>query len=650
MNTSMKQRIMTLVVMVAVVVMALGAIHQSALAAEPSWRVDANGNITKNGTIFRIKGASWFGLEGRYEISSDAINPRGAPMEEYMGNVFWASSSRTYASDISEFVGMGLNTIRLPLVHESLSGTDPQGMDPYLKNTSSVRIANSLLALQTIVKDLDSAGMAVILDIHSCSNYVDWRKGRFDARPPWTDANRANYDYKREDCSCASSNNPSTVTRIQAYDESTWLADLKNLAGWPASLGVSNIMGIDMFNEPWDYTWSEWMTMVNAGYSAANAVDPNLLYFVQGVGVTADTEDGTPSTTTSVPFGPDTNLNPNWGENLYNASATPPSIPKNQLVFDAHTYGPSVFVQRQFLDPSQTACAGLDGDNAAAAKCNIVINPTLLATGWQEHFGYLKALGYGLVIGEFGGNPAWPGGKASLRDQSMWSYITDHTVDWQWQTAFVNYLVSAHICDTIYWSLNPESGDTGGLYTTPYDPSSNTGGWGTWTGVDTQKTGLLANVWGSSCVSPNGTTATATPTSNVPVATSTHTRTPTTGPSATRTRTPTAGPSLTRTRTPTTGPTTAVTATPTTPPNGPCSPVSSTITAPFTYDGTGTYCWQSSNLGSYINSWNLNAGGLKVNGVDETNLYVASGSLPAKVNGYWYVAYVGTTYGHFEAK
>jgi endo-1,4-beta-xylanase len=117
----------------------------------------------------------------------------------------------------------------------------------------------------------------------------------------------------------------------------------------------------------------------------------------------------------------------------------------------------------------------------------------------------------------------------------------------------------------------------------------------------------------------------------------------------TRTNTPTVGPSLTPTRTNTPGGPTATTPTATTPPGGACSPVTATITAPFTKDGAGTFCWQSSNLGSYVNSWNLVS--LTINGVNETNLYVASGSYPAKINGYWYVAYNGQyAWSHFEAK
>jgi lysophospholipase L1-like esterase len=128
---------------------------------------------------------------------------------------------------------------------------------------------------------------------------------------------------------------------------------------------------------------------------------------------------------------------------------------------------------------------------------------------------------------------------------------------------------------------------------------------------------------------PNGPTPTRTPTIGA-------SSTPTTGPS------PTGTSSLTPTRTPTA-------AGPTATPGSTCSPVTATITAPFTQDGAGAFCWQSSNLGAYINSWNLTS--LTVNGVNATNLYVAAGSLPAKINGYWYVSYNSTvSWGHFEAK
>jgi len=133
-----------------------------------------------------------------------------------------------------------------------------------------------------------------------------------------------------------------------------------------------------------------------------------------------------------------------------------------------------------------------------------------------------------------------------------------------------------------------------------------------------------------------------------PVFTLTPTRTFTTGPTATKTLTPvislTPSPGASPTRTFTVAPT--ITQTQTT---SACSPVTSTITAPFTYDGAGTFCWQSSNLGTYVNSWNTTS--VSINGTSFTNVYVAAGSYPAKVNGYWYVSYNSAlSYGHFETK
>lgn len=150
----------------------------------------------------------------------------------------------------------------------------------------------------------------------------------------------------------------------------------------------------------------------------------------------------------------------------------------------------------------------------------------------------------------------------------------------------------------------------------------------------------LAGLGCFTSTTPNPTnTPTRTNTPVGPTNTPTRTNTPGTGPTNTPSRTPTpgTGPTLTPTRTPTPGSGAA------------CSPVNGTITAPFTQDGVGTFCWQSTNLGAYVNSWNLD--NLTINGVNCTNVYVAAGSLPAKINGFWYVTYTSSVaWGHFETK
>ena len=133
-------------------------------------------------------------------------------------------------------------------------------------------------------------------------------------------------------------------------------------------------------------------------------------------------------------------------------------------------------------------------------------------------------------------------------------------------------------------------------------------------------------------------TSTPTPTGSLPAPT--FTRTPTPSPTC-----PCISPTPTRTSTRTLTPT----ITSTTPTGGTCSPVNATITAPFSWDGAGTLCWQSSNLGSYINNWSTTS--VTLNGVNITNMYIPSSSYPAKIGGFWYISLnSAVTWGHFEAK
>jgi hypothetical protein len=73
------------------------------------------------------------------------------------------------------------------------------------------------------------------------------------------------------------------------------------------------------------------------------------------------------------------------------------------------------------------------------------------------------------------------------------------------------------------------------------------------------------------------------------------------------------------------------------------------VTAPFSFDGAGTYYWKMANIPNYINSWNLDS--LVINGVELKNVWVSSANLPAKQNGYYYITYKGSyPWSHFEAK
>jgi len=72
------------------------------------------------------------------------------------------------------------------------------------------------------------------------------------------------------------------------------------------------------------------------------------------------------------------------------------------------------------------------------------------------------------------------------------------------------------------------------------------------------------------------------------------------------------------------------------------------ISTDFSKDGSGTFCWFIPCIGSYINSWNLAT--LEINGQDFTNTWASASSLPATIDGGYYIYYVGNyAWSHFEA-
>jgi len=243
-------------------------------------------------------------------------------------------------------------------------------------------------------------------------------------------------------------------------------------------------------------------------------------------------------------------------------------------------------------------------------------------------------------------------GTTTLSSGNTWAYNTashlntwastyDSSNDW-WHTGYavgalptaftVDYYLPGYLNGSLIWGSEPSCGSA-----TATPPAATNTPPRTATSSAPTNTPTRTNT-------PVGSTNTPIPPTNTP----TRTNTPV-GPTNTPippTNTPT------RTNTPV-GPTN----TPVPPTNTPtqgsgggtCSPVNATISAPFTKDGAGTFCWQSSNLGSYVNSWNMTS--VTINGVNVTNVWVGSGSYPAQIGGYWYVSYNGPyAWSHFEAK
>ncbi|HEY5282509.1 MAG TPA: cellulase family glycosylhydrolase, partial [Polyangia bacterium] len=280
-----------------------------------AFRVNAQGHLTHNGTEFQVRGGNWFGLEGQDDIA------RPGAMELYIGAVYWADTAnkRTIEQTMKEIVAspLTLNTIRLPVAPQTLVANHPDGLysrtDVKIRNNDPAYYpyTDALSALEDFLVQASKNNLYVILDMHSCSNHIGWRAGKIDDGPPWTDANRENYKYKKEDYTCK--------TGEDAYDVTKWLADIHTLAKLPKKLGIKNIIGIDCFNEPFKYSWSDWADLSQQCYDAIAAEDDDLIAVVEGVSGSHVDASGN---TVDEPYG-DVTTNPNWGENLYGQQFDP---------------------------------------------------------------------------------------------------------------------------------------------------------------------------------------------------------------------------------------------------------------------------------------------------------------------------------------
>jgi len=213
-------------------------------------------------------------------------------------------------------------------------------------------------------------------------------------------------DHHRPDCNAISE-----LPTTGSYSESAWIADLVTMA--KRYQRFPNFFGMDLKNEPHGAaTWgtgdgTDWKLAAEKAGRAVLAADPNILIFVEGIQNNSSCSDNS--------------IAHWWGGNLEPQACYPIDLPTEKLVLSPHAYGPDVYPQDYF--------------NAANFPNNL---PAI----WEKHFGFLAGK-YALAIGEWGGRYQ---GKDAV-----------------WQNAFVDYLAKKGICNSFYWSWNPNSGDTGGV-------------------------------------------------------------------------------------------------------------------------------------------------------------------------------------------
>lgn len=201
----------------------------------------------------------------------------------------------------------------------------------------------------------------------------------------------------------------------QSVPEKTWIKDWSMLA--KRYLANDTVIGADLHNEPHgSVCWgcgdsaSDWRLAAERAGNAILAVNPDWLIVVEGVDANVKGQSGSYW----------------WGGNLKGVRKYPVRLKEpNQLVYSPHDYGPGVSSQPWFTDQKF---------------------PANLPSVWEANWGYIhKEKIAPILLGEFGGRS-----------------VDSASKEGKWQNALVDYIGKNDLYWT-YWSLNPNSGDTGGL-------------------------------------------------------------------------------------------------------------------------------------------------------------------------------------------
>jgi aryl-phospho-beta-D-glucosidase BglC (GH1 family) len=323
----------------------------------------SGGRLFRDGTEIRLFGLNWFGLE--------------TPDRVLHG--LW--TGRQLAEFLADFKSKGFNALRLPVSPQTInpgfaiSTAGPASGEDF----NALNGRDGRAALEYTLGKAQAAGVFVVIDFHTCNPTQ------------------------------LGSSLPGSPINCSGYSLDRWLADMRTLA--TLSRTFTNVVGIDLTNEPHQLTWAAWANLCSQAGQAVLGVNPNVTIWVEGVG-NASNNGGFAA---------------NWGGNLVEAGPIS-GIPANRLVFSPHTYGPSVSVLPYFSASNY---------------------PANMPAIWDTLFGRLYGQGFAVIPGEFGGH-----------------YTTNSTPglnDRLWQDSYVTYLINKGTRSHFYWAVNPNSGDTGGV-------------------------------------------------------------------------------------------------------------------------------------------------------------------------------------------
>lgn len=200
------------------------------------------------------------------------------------------------------------------------------------------------------------------------------------------------------------------------FTEEDWINTWKMLA--QRYKNQANVIGADLKNEPYGKaSWgtndlaTDWRLAAERAGNMILEINPNWLIVVQGV------EKNVPGQ----------KLPKHWrGGNLEGVQRYPVRLSSHRkLVYSPHEYGLGVAEQPWFAEPGF---------------------PKNLINRWQIGFYYISSQNRApIFIGEFGGRQ-----------------VDSNSQEGIWQNEFVKYIKQKNL-SFAYWSLNPNSADTGGI-------------------------------------------------------------------------------------------------------------------------------------------------------------------------------------------
>lgn len=413
--------------------------------------------VDSSGKNVRMHGINWYGYDG-----PDLI-------------VHGLYAGRGYKDMIDQQKALGFDIFRLPFADDFVTSTlvfNGDSGNQYVDALTNPDIIGltPLQAMDAIIYYCATVGMRVLLDHHRISITSIGAGDSGFGTDGWPAANPETGTYLwGGDASPRAYTPEGQWTTMWTTLATHFMSDNATPGITGAGLYASNpilknvIVGFDPHNEPYNLKWSTWAPMCEALFPHVNAIAPDWMMFVEGVGAS---EDGTDTY---------------WFGGYLREVATRPinlGAKQNKLAYNVHDYGQSVSAQTWL---SSVATAGGTTTDSGGAVTGIypalpdrtVANyPQNIEAIYDTYWGFIFTQGIApIMVTEFGGGFGYDYATGAADPLQ-----TSAAFEVQWLGALAQYTagmrndgasmlpVGGVGMSFAYFSLNPESGNPlGGL-------------------------------------------------------------------------------------------------------------------------------------------------------------------------------------------